>query len=145
MTTPAFAHAAEIELSLELAAELGDPTSAVYERLFAREPQMRALFWRDANGAVRGEMLARVFEAILDFVGERRYAGHMIGCEIVTHEGYDVPREVFATFFGVVAETLAERLGPDWTPAMAAAWAALLADLDAYVRAVPRIGAPAAA
>ncbi len=139
----AFAHAAEIELSLELAAAAGDPTAAVYARLFAEQPQMQALFWRDSDGAIKGEMLARVFDAILDFVGERKYADHMIGCEIVTHEGYDVPREVFATFFAVVAATIREQVGEAWTPAMDAAWTALLAELDSYVQATPRVGAAA--
>jgi hypothetical protein len=141
----AFAHAAEIELSLELAAEAGDPTAAVYARLFAEQPQMQALFWRDADGSVKGEMLSRVFDAILDFVGPRRYADHMIGCEIITHEGYDVPREVFATFFGVVARTLRDQLGEAWSPAIDAAWTALLAELDVYVQATPLVGASAAA
>jgi len=139
----AFAYAAEIERSLELAAERGDPTAAVYARLFAEQPQMQALFWRDADGAIKGEMLSQVFAAILDFVGERRYAALMIGNEIITHEGYDVPREVFATFFGVVARTLKAELGGDWTPDIDAAWTALLAELDAYVQATPRVGAAA--
>jgi hemoglobin-like flavoprotein len=139
----AFTHAAEIERSLELAAEIGDPTAAVYARLFAEQPQMQALFWRDSDGAIEGEMLSRVFAAILDFVGERRYADHMIGCEIVTHEGYDVPREVFATFFGVVAATLRDLLGDAWTPQIEAAWTELLAELDSYVQATPLVGAAA--
>jgi hemoglobin-like flavoprotein len=143
VTATAFGQAAEIERSLELLAERGDPTAAVYARLFAEQPQMQALFWRDTDGAIKGEMLSRVFEAILDFIGARRYADHMIGCEIVTHEGYDVPREVFATFFGVVAATLRDELGAEWTSAMDAAWRALLAELDAYVRAVPLVGAAA--
>lgn len=143
MTRAAFAQAAEIERSLELMAERGDPTAAVYVRLFTEQPQMQALFWRDSDGAIKGEMLSRVFEAILDFIGERRYADHMIGSEIVTHEGYDVPREVFATFFGVVAATLRDELGPEWTEPMDAAWRALLAELDAYVQAVPLVGAAA--
>src|SRR5689334_4153238 len=124
--TNAFAHAAEIEESLERLAEQGDPTAAVYARLFTEQPAMRALFWRDEDGKIKGEMLARVFDAILDFIGPRRYADHMIGAEIITHEGYDVPREVFATFFGVVAATVREQLAGDFTPAMDAAWAALL-------------------
>jgi hemoglobin-like flavoprotein len=139
----AFAHAAAIEESLELLAERGDPTAAVYARLFEQQPDMLALFWRDSDGAIKGEMLSRVFGAILDFIGERRYAAHMIGAEIITHEGYDVPRAVFATFFGVVAETVAAELGPDWTPAMAEAWGELLAELDAYVQATPLVGAAA--
>jgi hemoglobin-like flavoprotein len=131
---PAFAHAAEIEASLETAAEhCPDLTPLVYERLFARHPEMKALFWRDGNGAIKGEMLARAFEAILDFVGERRYADHMLGAEVVTHEGYDVPRSVFATFFPVVRDTVADVAGADWTPRMAAAWDQMLVEIDLYV------------
>lgn len=138
MTSPAFPQAAEIERSLELLAErCPDPTPAVYERLFVEQPAMKAHFWRDKDGAIRGEMLARVFAAILDFIGERRYADHMIGTEMVTHEGYDIPREVFATFFRTVAETVRQILGPDFTPAMDQAWRDLLAEIDRYVQAAP--------
>ena len=131
-TDPADAEA--IELSLEIAGERGgDLTPIVYGRLFARQPQMEALFWRDTQDTIKGEMLMRVFEAILDFIRARQFADHMIGTEVVTHAGYDVPPDVFATFFGLVAEVVQESCGPDWTPAMAEAWRRMLADLDAYV------------
>lgn len=136
---PAFARAAEIEASLERVAELcEDPTPLVYARLFAQQPSMRPLFWRDSKDAIKGEMLARAFSALLDFVGERRYAGHMIGTELITHEGYDVPREVFATFFSVMAETVQEILGAEWTADLDAAWRELLAEIDVYVCKTPR-------
>jgi len=122
-----------IERSLELAAERGgDLTPRVYARLFADHPEMEALFTRDRDGLVRGEMLARVFEAVLDFIDRRAYAARMIQCEVVTHEGYGVPPEVFGVFFATVADTLAEVLGADWTPAVAAAWSELLTELDWY-------------
>lgn len=128
------AHAAVIESSLEIASErVGDLTGPVYEVLFERQPEMKALFWRDTNGLIKGEMLMRVFEAILDFIGERKYADHLIQCEVVTHAGYDVPPPVFATFFGIVAEVVQQACGPDWSPAMADAWRRTLADLDHYV------------
>ncbi len=128
------AHARAIEASLEIAAEHGgDLTPRVYALLFERQPAMQTLFWRDTNGAIKGEMLMRVFEAILDFIGVRRYADHLIQCEVATHEGYDVPGNVFATFFAVVAEVVREACGPDWSDAMAAAWRAMLADLDYFV------------
>jgi hemoglobin-like flavoprotein len=121
--------------SLEIAADrCDDLTPLVYARLFAEHPEMAPLFWRDTNGAVKGEMLARVIEAILDFVGERLYSAHLIQCEVVTHAGYDVPPEVFGVFFGVVAATLREVVGDQWTSDIAAAWTGLLADLDFYVR-----------
>ena len=131
-TDPADARA--VEASLEIAGERGgDLTDRAYAILFAREPAMQALFWRDQSGAIRGEMLMKVFEAILDFVGERRYADHMIRSEVITHEGYDVPRNVFPTFFGIVAEVVREACGDAFTPAMDGAWRRVLAELEAYV------------
>jgi hemoglobin-like flavoprotein len=127
-----------IEASLEAAAEYGDVTPLVYARLFAEQPEAQALFWRDKTGQIRGEMLSRVFEAILDFIGERRYADHLIQTSVTIHTEYGVPPDVFRTFFGVVAETVREVLGAQWTPQTGMAWERLLSELDAYVRA----GAP---
>jgi hemoglobin-like flavoprotein len=120
-----------INETLEIAAErAGDLTPLVYARLFAAHPEMEAQFVRDTDGSVKGEMLARAFEAILDFIGDRAYAAQMIQCEVVTHDGYGVPPEVFGRFFEVVADTLRAVLGEAWTPAMEDAWAGLLEDLD---------------
>jgi hemoglobin-like flavoprotein len=128
------AHASAFEASLAIAAERGgDLTPLVYARLFGEQPHMERLFRRDKDGSIKGEMLTRVFEALLDFVGDRVYADHLIQCEVITHEGYDVPREVFSTFFPLVAGVVRETCGPDWTPAMDEAWARVLADLDFYV------------
>ena len=120
--------------SFELVAERSpDPAPLIYARLFADHPDMEALFVRDQDGSVRGEMLTRVFEAILDFIDRRHYAATLIQCEVVTHEGYGVPPEVFGAFFGAVAAGFREILAEDWTPAMGAAWDALLRRLDYYV------------
>jgi len=60
-----------IVASFELAAERSeDLTPDVYARLFREQPEMEILFWRDTNHQIRGEMLTRVIQAILDFVGE---------------------------------------------------------------------------
>ena len=123
-----------IEATLELAAErCEDLTPQVYRRLFAEHPEMEALFIRDSGNMVKGEMLARVIEAILDFAGERRYAATLIQCEVVTHAGYDVPPEVFRVFFGTVATELRQVLGSDWTAEIDQAWARLLEQIDYYV------------
>jgi len=123
-----------IVASLERAGELCDDlTPLVYDRLFADHPDMRTLFVRDTDGSVRGEMLARVIEAILDFIDRRAYAAHLIQCEVITHEGYGTPPEVFRLFFSYVAEAVAGLIGGDWTPATDAAWRVLLTDLDFYV------------
>lgn len=139
-------YATAIEASLAIAADrAGDLTPLVYDRLFARYPEMRAEFWRDGNGAIRGEMLARVFETIIDMAGPRVSADAMIGCEIITHDAYGIPREIFGAFFGIVGDAVATVCGPDWTPAMAAGWAELLGEVDAVIAAnevtavVPRL------
>ncbi|MCI3134901.1 globin [Phenylobacterium aquaticum] len=123
-----------VELSFELAAErCEDLTPLVYARLFRENPEMEALFWRDSNNQVKGEMLSRVVRAILDFVGERLYAATLIQCEVITHEGYDVPPKVFGLFFGTVRDTLRELLAADWSAEMDAAWDKTLTELDFYV------------
>lgn len=128
------AHADAITASLEIASERGgDLTARVYELLFTREPTLRDQFWRDSDGAIKGEMLMKVFEAILDFVGERRYADFLIEAEAMNHEGFAVPRTVFATFFGIVAEVVQDACGAQWSGAMEEAWRQTLADLDYHV------------
>jgi hemoglobin-like flavoprotein len=114
---------ATIEESLEKVAErAGDPTTAVYARLFARYPDMQALFIRDLDGAVKGEMLTKTLECALDLAGPNAYAANFIRSEVVNHEGVGVPPEVFTRFYEVTAETFADLLGEAWTPAYAAAW-----------------------
>jgi hemoglobin-like flavoprotein len=125
-------HCAAVLESLERAAELGgDLTDAVYQHLFAAQPELEPLFWRDRDGSIRGEMLNRAFEALLDFIEERRYADMMLRCEIITHGEFGVPRTLFTSFFPAVAETVQTTLGPDWTPDMAAAWKQVISDLQA--------------
>ena len=123
-----------IEASLERVAErCGDLTPLVYERLFTRHPEMKPLFWRDTTNAVKGEMLAKVFEIILDFIADNLFAANMIQCEVITHAGYDVPPEIFRIFFGIVADVVSEQMGDEWTPELDAAWRTLLAELDYFV------------
>lgn len=123
-----------IELSLnEAAVRHGDPTAAVYERLFSRSPEMRALFINDVTGAAKGEMLAVVFETLLDFAGAGAYAPNMIRAEIVNHENLGVPPAVFATFFSTVMETIRELAGEAWSPATQEAWDALLSQIDRVI------------
>lgn len=136
-----FAGATDIERSLEIAAELGgDLNRAIYARLFAAYPETEPLFALDRDGQVRGAMMTHVFETILDFIGERHYAHRFIQTEIVTHEGYEVPRAAFSAFFAMVRDELRAACSDQWTPAMERAWEQLLADIGAYVAAAPKVG-----
>ena len=115
-----------ITRSLELVAERGDPAPLVYARLFAAHPEMEALFFRDKNGSIRGNMLTEAITALLDFAGPDGYGGNLFRAEIVNHDHLGVPPANFVAFFEVMRATFAEILGSDWTPDIDCAWRELL-------------------
>jgi hemoglobin-like flavoprotein len=120
--------------SLEIAAErCEDLTPLVYERLHREHPETKTMFRTEGSDLVKGSMLALTIEAVLDFAGPR--AGHfrMIECEISSHDAYGTPRDLFIAFFGVIAGTLREILGADWSPEIDAAWRKLLDEVEQLV------------
>ena len=120
-----------IQQSFELAAErCADLTPLVYERLFREHPETRQMFRTEGSDLVKGSMLAMAIEAMLDFAGERQGQFRMIACEVLSHDAYGTPRELFLAFFLIIAATLRELLGADWSPQIDAAWRQLLADLQ---------------
>jgi hemoglobin-like flavoprotein len=123
-----------IRHSFELAAErCEDLTPLVYRRLFREHPETEAMFRREENDLVKGSMLALTIEAMLDFAGDRTGHFRMIGCEVASHDAYGTPRELFGKFFGVIAATMRELLGTDWSPEIEDAWRKLLGEIDQFV------------
>src|ERR1700751_2041165 len=120
--------------SFELAAErCEDLTPLVYARLHREHPETPAMFRTQGSDLVKGSMLALTTEAILDFAGERRGKFKMIECEVSSHDAYGTPRELFFAFFGVIAATLRELLGDDWSDEIDRAWAEMLAEIEGIV------------
>jgi hemoglobin-like flavoprotein len=120
--------------SFELAAErCEDLTPLVYARLHHEHPETPAMFRTQGSDLVKGSMLALTTEAILDFAGERRGKFRMIECEVSSHDAYGTPRELFFAFFGVIAATLRELLGAEWSDEIDAAWADMLAEIKGIV------------
>ena len=78
-------------------------------------------------------MLALTIDAMLDFAGDRSGHFRMIECEVQSHDAYGTPRELFGKFFGVIADTMRELLGAEWSPEIDAAWRKLLAEIDGLV------------
>jgi hemoglobin-like flavoprotein len=123
-----------IEHSFELAAaRCEDLTPLVYRRLFREHPEAEAMFRSEGSDPVKGSMLALTIDAILDFAGERTGHFRLIECEVSSHDAYGTPRELFIAFFGVIAETLREILGADWSPEIENAWQKLLAEIGSVV------------
>ncbi|KJC59345.1 flavoprotein [Bradyrhizobium sp. LTSPM299] len=123
-----------IEQSFELAAErCDDLTPLVYRRLFHRHPEAQAMFRTEGSEPVKGSMLSLTIEAILDFAGDRTGHFRLIDCEVSSHDAYGTPRELFVAFFAVIADTLREILGEQWSDEIDAAWHKLLRDIAAVV------------
>jgi hemoglobin-like flavoprotein len=122
-----------IEDSFELAASrCADLTPLVYQRLFNQHPETRAMFRSQGSELVMGSMLALTIEAVLDFAGPRNGHFRLIACEVVSHDAYGTPRELFIAFFAVIRDTLRDLLGDEWSPDMAQAWDALLVEIEAF-------------
>jgi hemoglobin-like flavoprotein len=123
-----------IQHSFELAAErCEDLTPLVYRRLFREHPEAESMFRREGSDLVKGSMLALTIDAILDFAGDRTGHFRLIECEVSSHDAYGTPRELFGRFFGVIADTLRELLGTDWSPEIDEAWRKLLGEIDRLV------------
>ena len=128
------ASASLIQHSFELAAErCEDLTPLVYRRLLREHPETATMFRTEGADLVKGSMLALTIEAMLDFAGERTGRFRLIECEVSSHDAYGTPRELFGKFFGVIANTMREVLGNDWSPEIDAAWRKLLAEIDSLV------------
>ena len=123
-----------IERSFEIAAErCEDLTPLVYRRLHSEHPETIPMFRSEGSELVKGSMLALTIDAILDFAGPRTGHFRMIECEISSHDAYGTPRDLFIAFFGVIAATLREVLGADWSPEIDVAWRKLLEEIEHMV------------
>src|SRR5713101_7910584 len=123
-----------IQHSFELAAaRCEDLTPLVYRRLFREHPEAEPMFRREENDLVKGSMLALTIDAMLDHAGDRTGSFRMISCEVLSHDAYGTPRELFGKFFGVIADTIRELLGTEWSPEIEDAWRRLLAEIDEFI------------
>ena len=91
------------------------------------------MFRSSGSDLVKGSMLALTIEALLDFASERSGKFRMISCELQSHDAYGTSPELFGQFFGIIAATLKEILGTDWSADMDSAWRHLLFQLDRFV------------
>jgi hemoglobin-like flavoprotein len=120
-------HPALIDSLGLLSERAGDATGEVYNRLFARNPELEDLFSMDTDGGVRGSMLAQAFECLIDLAeGSGTLAETVIRAERENHDTYDVPAGMFEVFFDIIREVAKEAADHDWSPAMEAAWDAVL-------------------
>src|ERR1700721_26113 len=98
--------AAIITQTLERVAErVGDPMRRVFQRLFRETPEVEALFVRDTEGLVRGQMFQVTIESLMDFLGDRSYGANLVQIERVNHVGLGVDPALFDRFYLTVMAT----------------------------------------
>ena len=56
-----------------------------------------------------------------------------LAAEVSSHDAY-APRELFISFFGVIADALREIIGADWSPEIDVAWHNLLDEIEGIVK-----------
>jgi hypothetical protein len=52
---------------------------------------------------------------------------------VTSHDAYGTPRELFLSFFGLIADTLREILGADWSKEMESGWRSMLKEIESIV------------
>jgi hypothetical protein len=60
----------------------------------------------------------------------------MIECEVASHDAYGTLRKLSGEFFAVVADTLRELLGDDWSPEREQARRNFLGEVDQVIAQV---------
>ncbi|MFT3899534.1 MAG: hypothetical protein QM728_04705 [Gordonia sp. (in: high G+C Gram-positive bacteria)] len=111
--------------SLELYEERhGDPTPAIYRRLYAAHPDAEEIFAGDTY--IPKRMMAGIFEIVID-LADHTIDPAFTASWVPDHIAAEVTRPMIATMFDCVVDEIREGLGADWDDAMAADWDRVMA------------------
>jgi hypothetical protein len=122
--------------SLERAADVaGDISPAIYDRYFELCPDSRAIM-SHTDEYMRGRMLDEVYRLLMNdnLTGDRDY----LAFETVNHRAYGAAGYMYENLLLAVRDVVRGALGQDWTPSVAAAWNARLAELLGIIRPLTR-------
>lgn len=114
-----------------------------YDRLFEREPSVKALFIGDM--ALQGERLMSMIGSAVQLLGQPavlQRALHDLGRR---HAGYGVQPQHYDAVGGALLDTLATALGNAFSADVRRAWAALYTDISTAMQAgaaVPQAPTP---
>lgn len=112
-------------------------TPRFYELLFGRHPEARALFSRN-SAENQQRMLQEAIVAVVDHVDDAEWLGATLRAMGQKHVEYGVTPEMYPWVGEALLATLAEIAGPDWTPAVEAAWTEAFGAIEATMLAGAR-------
>ena len=95
-------------------------TERFYDHLFARAPELAAMFTRSRT--VQAEMLRVALEAVLDHLDDAPWLVAHLGALGARHQTYGVTPGMYDVVGAALLETLEEASGAAWSPRHAAAW-----------------------
>ncbi|MFT4201772.1 globin [Gordonia sp. (in: high G+C Gram-positive bacteria)] len=111
--------------SLELYEDkLGNPTEAIYRRLYAVHPDAQEIFAGDTY--IPKRMMAGIFETVID-LAEGTIDPAYTATWVPDHVAAEVSRPMIATMFDAVVDEIREGLGDDWDADMQADWDRVMA------------------
>jgi hemoglobin-like flavoprotein len=116
-----------------------DLTMRFYEHLFARNPELEALFSRNPR-ELQARMLAEALGAVLDHLDDAAWLTDALGARALgrKHVGYGVTDAMYDHVGAALLATLAEVAASDWTDALAAEWGAAYGAIAGLMRAGAR-------
>jgi hemoglobin-like flavoprotein len=117
-------------------------TPRFYEILFDRHPAVRPMFGADLRP--QAQMLRSAILAVLDHLDDAAWLGDTLGALGARHAGWGVTAQMYGAVAECMIAAMEELGGPDWTPAMTAAWSeALTAVAGLMLAGAEAAGGPA--
>ncbi|MCX5046172.1 globin domain-containing protein [Aldersonia sp. NBC_00410] len=95
-------------------------TRRFYDVLFTRYPQVQPMFSADVRP--QAAMLRQAVIAVIEHLDDAQWLESTLHALGARHEGLGVTAPMYAAVAECMIATMQERGGPEWTPAMSAAW-----------------------
>lgn len=108
----------------------GDPYDAAFERLYAANPDYKALFFMDTDEGLRRNMMQTTLEIIATYCDNAYAAKNLVIGTRLVHLTYEIDDD-FDLFFNITRDVIAEGLGDAFTKAHGQAWTTMLKDFEA--------------
>lgn len=111
-----------LHASFAVAAQDPDLMVRFYARLFQRHPVLRPMFDGRLSAMHSGWVLRAIYRLLCQVDEAPASVRNDLRALGVRHLGYGVTEEMYAWVGEAFVDTLAETLGPSWTPRVELAW-----------------------
>jgi hemoglobin-like flavoprotein len=114
--------------------EVGDPTTAIYRRFFAANPDAEELFGAGGDEPTERRMMAGIFGLLLD-IADGTLDPEYSAAWVNDHTSWEVTRTMVESMFTCIVDEFRDGLGESWDSQMEADWSEVLDRWATVVRA----------